>query len=253
MARVCLLDFDGVILRKHPVHTLVQKRCEAYVGKKLKLGPKQAALVNKQLYEAHGHTVLGLRSLGCASDMLEFNKAVYQSIDYRANFDGCFSPDDPQVLDVVSMLESCAANEVTPFVFSNAPDFYCSEILHYMGITSSRARSQVSRLHVLPVCTSDGTPLLKPCADTYDSVNEILGVRPGHDTVCFVDDKLVNLVPSTKASIGWTGYLLEPNACAGRGSSLARNIWLADSLAGVATHALAPSTTSQMNKEGVIV
>lgn len=241
MARVCLLDFDGVILRKHQVHSVVQKRCEAYVAKKLKLGPKEAALVNRQLYESCGHTVVGLGHMGLACDVDEFNKYVYHGIDYKAAFEGCFEPTDPTVLDVVALLQRCGASDCAPFVFSNAPDYYCSEILHYMGKSSANARRQLSNLHVLSTGNSEiGKPLLKPCVQTYDAVNELLGVYPGNgkDNVLFVDDKLINLMPATRKRVGWSCFLFDSAVDSDCSTQLNGGVRLVGSLTGVVARGL---------------
>jgi FMN phosphatase YigB (HAD superfamily) len=195
----CAIDFDGVVLRRHPIQAVVAQRCAAFVSRKLRLSTDRAQQKNRELYETAGHTVLGLRRLSVLVSVAEFNTFVYRDLDY----DGLLTDvarthaDDIRGLELV--LQACQATSLRPVIFSNAPSEYVRRVL------KSMVGDKIEGIEL----TTDGATrnLLKPDQEAYDAVDRALGRAP----ITLVDDSLVNLVP-TFIRGNWTAVLVSPSA-----------------------------------------
>jgi FMN phosphatase YigB (HAD superfamily) len=182
MSRALLLDFDGVVLRKHHAHDVVSMRCRKYVQKFVPIrNPVKANELNRHLYRTHGHTVLGLRKIGYDVEVNEFNNQVYSSIPYTQLFNKIQSTHVEDIKSVLKVLNYCKSNDIDVHLFSNAPDVWCLQILHAMGI-------DVEAYFEGSLSVITGT-YLKPEKECYDAVKVILNK---YDQICFVDDTLVN-------------------------------------------------------------
>lgn len=205
MKRFCAIDFDGVILRNHPIQTIVAKRCNAFVAKKMSLEAPRAEAKNKELYETTGHTLLGLKKIGVRTSLKEFNEFVYNHINYEeelANFEHTHYAD---IDGLDSLLHVCHDENITPFVFSNAPSTYVYEILKRMAKTPHL----INHLHTADQVTKD---LLKPDKDAYHAIERnFTGKNPYRPaSFIFIDDKLNNLLP-TLIRPNWQGILIAPH------------------------------------------
>lgn len=199
MKRYCAIDFDGVVLRNHSVHAHVAGRCAAYVGRKLRLDAERAAARNKELYETHGHTLLGLQKAGVSASLKDFNEFVYSDIDYAHELEGLASTHARDIDGLDALLQACEERMMEPFVFSNAPAFYVDAILQHMA-RHARDSSRINRLTSVDTVTKD---LLKPDPGAYAAVNRALGPA----SFLFLDDRLQNILP-TLVRANWTGVLV---------------------------------------------
>lgn len=181
-----LLDFDGVILRNHPIGNIVVKRCQSMVHKSMKhVDFESCKKVNKQLYESTGHTVLGLQRLGYKDISIpEFDQLVYEKIDYKMELAEIHKTHHQDIQSINNIYKWCEASGVDMWIFSNAPDSWCYSISHMMDIpVLPSTRSLVSSLKPNPECYLDVRKKVK--SDKY----------------VFVDDKMINLV---NAPQDWT-------------------------------------------------
>lgn len=174
-----LLDFDGVVLRNHPIYAHVSQRCQVYAQKFIPIrNPIKMRQVNQELYEAYGHTVLGLKAMGYPADLQEFNHFVYGNIDIKTLYD----VKETHAKDIVGFKEMMKtvkgeADHVEVRLFTNAPDVWCSTIFELMGI------EQIAKVNV-------NGQYLKPDPASYEVVERKF---PNERNIIFVDDKLVNL------------------------------------------------------------
>ncbi len=174
-----LLDFDGVVLKNHPIHKVVVDRCTNFVHKVVKCPNKEfASKLNKDLYYNAGHTLYGLNKLGYEGvNEKDFEKYVYKDIDYN---DYLYNVTETHKSDIESFkhLEThCKKNNIEMLFFSNAPDIWCYSICNKMGISQlPTTYSYMSRL--------------KPEPQSYMD----LDLHLNSDLYVFVDDKLTNLL-----------------------------------------------------------
>lgn len=211
MKRYCAIDFDGVILRNHPVHTVVSNRCNQFVGKKLSLpNLEKAKLKNKELYSATGHTLLGLKKLGVKTSLKEFNDYVYGDMDYGALFENMHLTHQEDIDGLDTMLLACHNENVIPFIFSNAPNVFAHNVLKHMSQhpkATVQTHELINRLHASQHITKD---LLKPDKDAYTAIERAYtgaAATSPRATFIFVDDSLVNLLP-TLIRPNWQGVLV---------------------------------------------
>jgi hypothetical protein len=202
----CLIDFDGVILRRHPVHGAVALRCSQYVALKTRLPIRRAELLNREMYESCGHTMLGLARLGVPCSVAEFDTFVYGDLDYDAAFGGICDTHAEDIHALRRLLVACADLGFSPAVLSNAPAAYCREVLGRMaaltahqGLEIDALRSNVLRPRAL-----------KPTELAYDALDaELYGAASPSARIVLVDDKLANLLPAC-ARPNWIPILFSP-------------------------------------------
>lgn len=213
LKRYVALDCDGVILRNHPVHTHVAQRAQAYVAKKLSIAPQLAANINRELYEATGHTLLGLQKMGVPAPLREYNEYVYSSIDYNALLHDLHITHAEDAANLAALLNTCDATDVTPIVFSNNPYNHNVEILTHLLKDYPQYRDKL--------CTVVNTYIanhLKPEREAYDALDRLY--RPSH--VTFVDDKMLNLVPAMGRP-HWHSVLIQSSPPASASATITRD------------------------------
>ena len=175
--KVVLLDFDGVVLKNHPIHRTVGMKCRTYLQKYVPIrDPIKASELNRHLYESTGHTLTGLKELGYPVSINEFNNYVYDNIDYSQLKD-LKQTNKSDIDDFRKLKHWCKTNEIKSYIFSNAPWQWCDTILKRMG------ENDIDVLNTF--C------LLKPNGKLYDAVEHLF---PDHKFY-FIDDKMSNLVP----------------------------------------------------------
>ena len=174
--QVILLDFDGVILRRHPVHDTVAVRCKSFVQNCIPIrNPVRVQKLNQEMYEAYGHTVLGLQSLGYPVTTQEFNDYVYTGLNLSSlqNVRDTHERDISRVNKLLNTVKDMPNVRVK--LFSNAPETWCYTVLDMMGITP---------IERLPL-----QEYLKPEEAAYNLVESL---NPDAETFFFVDDKVTN-------------------------------------------------------------
>lgn len=191
--QVCLLDFDGVVLRHKAGQEAVTRRCQLYVQRHTCVKDMRTVKeLNRNLYEATGHTMLGLKKLGYPVNIKEFNHYVYRNIDYNLfkNIRETHQ-DDINVLKNIQQL--CSDTNTPLYIFSAAPDIWCQSILNMMDdkLANINTLSNITGRH------------LKPDMSGYDQIEAIFKGKQLH----FVDDKLINLFPVFGRD-SWTNYLM---------------------------------------------
>lgn len=175
---VVLVDFDGVISRCPRATQIVHDRILNYV--KHVTGVEQADVVrniNKQLYEKHGHTLLGLQSMGYQVTIEDFNAFVYNDIK------SCnLSLTQAETFQIVSFMIQCNYNGIDVMLFSNAS---MNWLTNFMTWDCTLYNVQYNIVHTKKI--------LKPSPDTYITADAYLKEK-GYDNVFFIDDKLDNLI-----------------------------------------------------------
>lgn len=175
MKRALLLDFDGVVLRKHQAHNLVGLRCQNFVQRQLKLkNPLKAREMNVNLYRTYGHTLMGLRKLGYDIDLEEFNQFVYTCLPYHTLFKDVCETNRLDIRNVERINEFCLENDIDVYLFSNAPDVWCHTILDYMRVPLMRTLKHEA---------------LKPDRMCFQEIHPTL---QRYDQLVFVDDSFIN-------------------------------------------------------------
>ena len=139
--------------------------------------PVKMNQVNSEMYEAYGHTVLGLRAMGYPVNIDEFNHYVYSPlVSDRRHFSNIRETHKRDIAQIKHMLSSvkCTANV---YILSNAPPVWCQTALECMGID--------------PIPQVETNGLLKPESAYYERIERAFQ----HSKYVFVDDKMVNLRP----------------------------------------------------------
>lgn len=208
-AKVLLLDFDGVIIKKHPLFAHVNARCKSYIGKYTNIrNPDKVREINDQLYASSGHTLLGLQKLGYSATRQDFNRHVYDFLDYS-----CLGNLSKETTDLKNLLQLCKKNNISVRVFSNSPEIWVHSFLRAM---------QCSQVPVL------ATNSLKPEESCYTEVENMFQ----NSEIYFVDDKIVNLIPVLHRE-RWTPVLfsqsLQDNPC----FRLAHNMYMVNNLSNI--------------------
>lgn len=193
MKQVLLLDFDGCVLRHTPGHSAVSNRCELYVKKHTRMTDiAKVKELNRNLYEATGHTLLGLQKLGYSANIKDFNKFVYDNIDYSL-FDDIKDTNKQDITTVKKIQQICKNNEIDICIFSAAPYKWCKKILLMMD-------EDLDDIQILSDITER---FLKPDKECYRRIEQIFRGKE----LCFVDDKLINILPVYSNS-KWMNFLL---------------------------------------------
>lgn len=178
-SRLLLLDFDGVILKRHKLFDQIKARCYQYVDTYIGVrNPQKIKEVNDQLYSSYGHTVLGLQKLGYDASIKEFNHYVYDFLDYSK----LKKIDYTDVQQLGDVIDYCDRRNVDLCITSNAPDTWVYNVLKAMS-------TDFTHLKTLSSITSQH---LKPTNEYFETVNNKF--ESCQHLYC-VDDKLVNLLP----------------------------------------------------------
>lgn len=173
---ILLLDFDGVLLRKHPIYESVSVRCQSYAQKFIPLrNPVKIKQTNQELYESYGHTMLGLRALGYPVELSDFNHQVYSNIDLKSLIN-VRETHKQDIEAIKTMLSTVRDAGIEYRLFTNAPDIWCQTILQHMGLDAIEKANIAS--------------FLKPEQASYERIEKMF---PNERHFIFVDDKLVNL------------------------------------------------------------
>jgi hypothetical protein len=196
MKQMLFLDFDGVILRSNVANKKIANRASLYTWKQLMKHPNQGAYgsytkdhfcsikdaenVCANLYKSYGHTLLGLKAIGCESATLtEYNSYIYDDIDYteltKHNND----------MDVLyKVIDYCHAKNITPYIFTNSPKQWVASMLReHSNIIDDLPDVR----NILKIDDTDDA-FLKPGNRIYDSIEN--GFTDGH--LFFVDDNACN-------------------------------------------------------------
>lgn len=173
-----LLDFDGVLLRSKKAANIIKKGCASYVGTKMNsCSSEQATAMNAYLYNNFGHTVIGLKALGYASSLEEFNDYIYNTIDYHDIYEdinkmGAFD---------VSGLEYLLDTSDGVYIFSNAPYTWVYNIMNACCPNDILNKTKYY----------DTLNCLKPNLNLYNEVYTKLS-RSDEEQLIFIDDSIKN-------------------------------------------------------------
>lgn len=173
---VCLLDFDGVILRNHPAHNIISKRCVIYTQKCLGIKNHEVATsLNTKLYQVTGHTLIGLRKLGITTCKEQFNHFVYKNFEYDAVFHDLRNTHKHDIQQLVNFKLTCDEFGIPLYIFSNAPNEWCYNIMEIMS----------PDLTCIPILNINSFKPLRRCYTEVEAKLE-------SDHILFVDDSMVN-------------------------------------------------------------
>lgn len=197
MKRVLLMDFDGVLLRHPPVLRRVQGRVVEYVRRNIgdgTMGEADAIRLNRDLYQRHGHTHLGMKKLFLPhSRVSSFNAFVYDSAflnDLYREFGK-----DPECLGGLQQWESWldeqgAEGDLEKLaLFTNSPSHWTAMWLDAAGM-SGRFQECLGSDH--PLFESREDSLLKPDRRLYDRIEHYYAPDA---SLYFVEDSPLNLDP----------------------------------------------------------
>lgn len=203
MIKTLALDFDGVIFKNHRANTLVATKCQNYLahnlGKNVR-NPIKIREINQHLYKSHGHTVLGMHKIGIPVDLTEFNRYVYDSIPYTTLFRDLQDTHVNDISSFKSLLQYCKSNGIQVLIFSNAPDTWCFNIMHYMGINID--------MLIDGSLGNITSKYLKPTFQCFDLVTKYIGHT--NNEVTFVDDTFMNFKHTLDLD-NWHNVLVSPD------------------------------------------
>lgn len=184
MRNLVLVDFDGVVLKStnNQVSQFVKHKVNAYVQRKTKLHNKDLVnAFNAEVYQAHGHTVLGLRKHGIKCDVAEFNHWVYS--DFHGRRELCMSSEER--CDWLKFMDDMEECDLDVRFYSNAS---ISWIKHFVGqdykdeMFDFMNHVSATRHH------SSSDEYLKPARSVYELVMSMYPRRMYY----LLDDKLIN-------------------------------------------------------------
>lgn len=201
--RVCLLDFDGVVLQNHSkASRVIANKCSEFTHKYLQDtgSKKEIQDINRSIYGACGHTVLGLRALGYTTSAADFDKYVYDDIYYDKLFANIRRTHKQSIGALTRLKHRCAQDGVELMLYSNAPDRWCYNVLSYMDRDLAHNIGSVR-------CMT--WPYLKPQNESYFALQVAFGAQTD---VCFVDDNMINLVP-TSGLKNWSAVWFTQDMC----------------------------------------
>ena len=209
-----LLDFDGVIYRNSPLNRTIVTRCNQFVQKHVGIrDPVKCAEINRHLYETHGHTVLGLQRIGYNCNINQFNSFVYSHLNpfEVRNHAKKAMQDATQFRE---MIQFANAQGIDLYLFSNAPDTWCYNVLDGWDVP----KSAVASLSCITCHT------LKPEAKCYQYVDSLLYES---DVIYFADDKFINL-SNVVDQKKWVKVMVTGSK-QDRDEQIGKNLWLASS------------------------
>lgn len=189
-----LLDFDGVVFKKHRLHDVVGYRCEQFVKKYININHHPTLKeMNKSLYESTGHTLSGMHKLGYDISFEDFNKYVYKDIDYRKELSELHSYHYRDINSMRKLMKNY--KDVYDIkIFSNAPDEWCNNISWILfGI-------------MIPTTYNYTGNILKPNSQCYELIEKNIN----QEEYIFVDDKINNLI-NTPQNGKWHNIWMNPD------------------------------------------
>lgn len=212
--KAVLLDMDGVVLHQPNIHRFVSIRATSFVRDSLKekipkISFHHADIINKHLYTTYGHTLTGLNKVFQINKTIEdFNQYVYDDItmSYIPNF-----KDDSIMIrrgkDVQKLLEKCSKGKMPVYIFSNAPIRWCKLMTKMLELPIDNDKI-IGSDHLF----FTELQLMKPMPHLYYKMDNMLSQR-FHESyeVIFIDDSLVNLMPTISMK-NWKSVLLCPNS-----------------------------------------
>jgi FMN phosphatase YigB (HAD superfamily) len=187
--KVALIDFDGVVLRNKKADTCVAKRAGIYTWKAVsnvprsmsQIGIRQANDLCYNLYKGYGHTLLGLNAMGVTSNLEDYNKMVYNTIDYKK-----LREENNDFTDLRRFLDYCKQENIDTYAFSNAPNTWLQNTL----LDDSDILACMPDVRtVLKVNANDAT-YLKPQPAVFSAINS--GFYD-YDKIVFIDDNISNM------------------------------------------------------------
>lgn len=201
--RALLLDFDGVVLRNHKIHRYVGNVCTRVLSQKAKLDYATAKDVNSRWYPIYGHSSFIIdKKYGIPCSVKEFNDLVYEKYMDFDLVQQMLSPQDivyaHQFADVI---DTCAPD--TTFLFSNANDRWCANLMSMLGIQGAIPTSRY-------LC-SDNLEALKPSNKSYSNAeNHVRRAFPDVTQFVGVDDQAKNVRGMCKRR-DWIGIYYTPS------------------------------------------
>ena len=193
--RALLLDLDGVVFHHPAAHAVVARRVDTFVERQfVGIDAPQARAINRRLYAAYGHTLLGLRAhFGKPISAATFNRFVYAESMLMEVARLPRTPETQARAREVQRLQDRADDAGTRVsLFTNAPRIWCRFILDVLGLEG---------LGVIASDDFDPDVVLKPASLSYAAAEGAAGTSD----VALVDDVLQNL---TAAPPAWRGYLM---------------------------------------------
>lgn len=186
-----LVDYDGVVLRSHTASKFISRQCEEYVCKVTGLSIyEQVRTLNQGLYKTFGHTVLGLRALGYNVSLRDFNKFVYDKIEY-ANL----GIQDYEI-DTVGLQMLMREHGDAIHIFSNAPPQWIIGTL----ASTPNGRKLVDKVNIVKPLDEE---TLKPEILSYFEVSKIF--KDLDNTQLYLVDDAFSNVQGAVLVGGWKG------------------------------------------------
>lgn len=181
---IVLVDFDGVILRNSSASSYIAKKANKYVARtcQLRHDRKSVEQLNKQLYTAYGHTVIGLKHHGVDTSLRSFNQVVYENFMDRKDL----KMTEKELKDWSLFRRRMNDLDLEVKFFSNASSIWIRHFLEddHRGLFDIQTKVE-SYMHTPMVYDT----LLKPQKAVYDIITSMF------DHQCkfyFIDDKLNN-------------------------------------------------------------
>lgn len=199
MSRVLLMDFDGVLLRHPPVLRRVQGRVVEYVRRHVgargnTMSETDAIRLNRDLYQRHGHTHLGMKKLFMPYARVEtFNAFVYDPSFLSELYQDYGK--DPECLGGLQQWESWLDEQLNEgdveklALFTNSPSHWVEMWLSAAGM-EGRFQECLGSDH--PLFESREDSLLKPAPYLYDRIEHYHNLDA---SLYFVEDSPLNLDP----------------------------------------------------------
>ena len=196
-----LLDFDGVVLRRHKALNLIAKRCNLYVKRHFsKINYDEAKKLNTYLYKNYGHTLIGLEEeYSKKIDLEDFNKHVYSDINYDELFDNIQETHKYDIQDINFLYADSKFHNYSITIFSNAPSAWSYTILKKMGIKESD-------ICILNLYERN---LLKPRIEAYKYAEKTLTISD-EEPFILLDDSSINCKPVIDRK-NWSSILFDEN------------------------------------------
>jgi FMN phosphatase YigB (HAD superfamily) len=189
MAKVVLLDFDGVVLQNRVADTSVVRRAGIYTWKAVnrvprspsEIGIRQASDLCYNVYKGYGHTVSGLQAIGVDATLADYNKMVYSTIDYKK-----VRAHNNNLTGVRNLITQCKLDGTEIYMFSNAPPSWMEGVLK----DDADILEHVPDVRTVLGISADDDKYLKPQKAIYDAITqEFLRCQK----IVFIDDNVGNM------------------------------------------------------------
>ena len=188
-----LVDFDGVITNTDAANTYISRKITQLMKDVTGMNEDvNVNLLNKRMYERHGHTWLGLSRLGYDISLREFNDYLYGSTAEYADI----SMSQNEMLAMCGFMIQSQSMGADVMLFSNADTRWLTNFMKWDPCLYAVQDHVVSKQDVL-----------KPTMESYRQTQEFL-TKHGYQNIYFIDDKLSNLLASPSH---WESIWLTPN------------------------------------------